>query len=157
MQASKIDVGDTYAVRRHGTLMRFRVTEVTTHRGSSRSSTTSEVTGHLVDEENRLVTMEVSEVIGPYAEHAELAEKARKEREERERVAKEQKERAKRLVKLLFKRTGTRPSVNEYNSLFRCTYSHGVEISKEGVEALLKSLDKLTAEADLAHSAHLVE
>jgi hypothetical protein len=137
MQASKITIGDTYAVKRGGVLMRFRVTEVTTHRGSR---TSSEITGYLVDDNNRVVTIGVSEVIGPYAEQAELAEKARKEKEERERIANDQKALADRLTKLFYKKTGLRRPENS-SQPFRTTYSYGVEINREGVEALLKFFD----------------
>jgi hypothetical protein len=138
MQASKIAIGNSYAVKRGGVLMRFRVTEVTTHRGAS---TSSEVTGYLVDDNNRSATIGVGEIIGPYAEQAELAEKARKEKEERERIANEQKALADRLTKLFYRRTGLARPQDKYSAPFNSTYSYGVEINRAGVEALLKFFD----------------
>ena len=90
--------------------------------------------------------MPVSEVIGPYAEQAELAEKARKEMEERQQAAGAIKAKQDRLVNLFFGKTGLSKSPkSEYSNPFRATY-HGVEISKEGIEALLKFFDTDHAE-----------
>jgi len=133
MQASKISIGDIYAIKRGGVLQRFRVTGITTHRNNN--GTSNEVTGFVIDDNNTSLTLGVAEIIGPYQEQFELAEKARKEKEERETIATAKENARKKLVAILYKKTGA-PVQKDYGAPFRTAYD-GADISDAGVQLLL--------------------
>ena len=156
MQASKIIPNSVYAIRRGGTrdgeLVRFKVSSVTTTRYKSTGSPhdySSTVSGWILEDhkeeetsEKQAIKIAPDRILGPYEEQAELV--ARKQAEEKAKTDKADAEKAKlnHLWSLLYSKTGL-PRPNDpksYGNAFRLSYG-GIDIGKDGIEALIKLLE----------------
>ena len=148
MQTAKVKVGELYALKRRGELVRFYCTEIVT-RKSAQDNTRSEFFGTIVEdhkdgEKNTVINVNPADLLGPFAEQAELVE--RKEREDAERKekadAREKQARVDRLA--LYEFVGVKPPVklDDYRQLFRCSFG-SVDISSEGKAAIIASVHAL--------------
>ena len=170
--ASKAKIGAVYAVRRDGQLTRFRVQQVTIHRVADDGSPhdyKSEITGHFilhVDDEGSFTTekatIEPGQLLGEFAQYEELVKVKEAEDLAKRRRGSEEKEQALELMVLLYKVAGLPVPDNtaEYDAPFRLAGYSGTsppDIGRKGVKPLLDGLRKLIGNADLAHSANLIE
>jgi hypothetical protein len=134
--ASKARIGETYAIRRDGELVRFRVTKITIHKLSDSGSPhdyENEITGVAFYEPGKTetLTIEASELLGQFEEYGELV--AKKEAEET--AAKAKKDAAKALqdkfVKAVAKAAGVPvPQKGRYGDY---TSSDAIDTSYNGV------------------------
>jgi hypothetical protein len=156
MQASKIKIGSSYAVKIDEKLYRLAVTSVTTTRkGSHPSDFTHVIEGNLADPPKGLGAhynarkWSPEEVLGEFTEYAELVQQKQdaetKAKAERDHL----KARAEHLAFLLYKisgleRVGGRdrwhdPIVEDY---------HGLAVRRAAVEPLIAAIERLTAKQD---------
>lgn len=143
MQASKIKIGDEYAVRVKGQLARCRVSQVTTVRkGAHPSDFTHTIIGYI---DGASHTFNPDHVLGPYEEHAELVAKKEAEDARKKAEADAKAKTSADLVALLYKLTGQRKAEGKYGHMFDSRYSGGVEITNEGARLLLDVLSQRPA------------
>jgi hypothetical protein len=152
MQASKIHVGEVYAIRLGGELARFRV--LATHTTRNVSGTSTKVEGELLDAVGGLVvghrlTYEPGNIIGNYGEVAELVAKEQAERDKRKADAQRERDRAEAVFTAFCKLINIpKPKrVKEYrhqepnyahNAPFRLDYSNTISLNREGMEILAR-------------------
>ena len=157
MQASKIQVEGIYGIHRReegaseSELVRFQVTAVVTRRERNTGSPhdyKSVVEGVILedpaDENGRrpLRTVAPDKVLGPYEEQAVLVERAKAEKAEREEAERQARLDADTLLAKLY-RLANLPMPNDMNTRripFRTSFGVTIDISREGVQALLKAL-----------------
>jgi hypothetical protein len=154
MQTAKIKAGETYAMERgsNGNLVRFMVQAIITTK--TRGKTINHIEGYVQEEreEGKPVAsfrVDPERLIGPYAEHAELV--ARKEQEQAAHAAahSERQRLADLDRRMLYAFVGVAvPKVkpDEYSQMFRIGYSSGVDISGEGVKAIIAKVRALREE-----------
>lgn len=141
MQASKIKVGTTYALRRDEELVRFLVCAVVTRRERNHDNPhdyKSTVEGYVTDDENRVVVVvKPDKLLGPYTDYVELVERSLKEREVIERAAEAKRTLREQLRKVLYRKVGIDPPTDptQHSQMFRAGYS-GIDISDEGIRLL---------------------
>jgi hypothetical protein len=145
MQTAKIVAGECYAIKRGAEYERFSVTQVTTKRTTS--NTTSVVIGNVVEDGGKAgvqLTLDPKDIIGPYTDVAALVEKKKREDEERKRQSDEREAKAKAERRMLYKFISMAPPKNErdYDQPFRASYG-SVEISNEGKRLLLAKIAAL--------------
>lgn len=152
MQASKIKVGQTYAVRDEnggGKLVRFTVTAVVTRRINNHNNPhdyESHVEGYIVEqrvpgENPSIIKRSVDAVLGPYEEHVELLQRKQAEVAEQKRKDEHEKERALLLRRLLYELIDMPPLDDDRNHKQLIRYDFGsVEIRKEGIEPMIAVL-----------------
>jgi hypothetical protein len=146
MQASKIKIGATYAIKHYDVLKRFRVTAVITRRVNDYGNPhdyESTVEGFFAEpgHSTEKQSLEPKEILGPFDEHQELVARRAAEKAVQEKEAEEKKQLAEALVKLFYKKTGLERPTGKYTSgPFSARYGYGVEIGETGVAALLKVL-----------------
>jgi hypothetical protein len=155
MQANKIKIGSSYAVKIAGDLYALRVTKiVTTKTGPHAADHEHRISGIIANQpegenlNNRVFTL--SEILGPYEEHQELVQQKAAEKAKREAEEKHRKERIDHLVFLLFKITGLKRSsekYNRYDNPFRASFG-SVDIAMKGVEPLIAAIERLQAKQD---------
>lgn len=146
MQASKIKIRSTYAVRVDGELCRFIVKEVVTRRIADRGSPNdykSTVIGSVV-ETGADLTVQPDAILGEYTAYQELLDRKRVEEEAREAKQKQQSDNVKRLLRRLYRIIGKDvPEAIDHHAPFSTSYS-GIQIDHDGIALLL---DKLGGEA----------
>lgn len=165
MQTSKIIIGEHYAVKYSGTVVRLKVTEIVTlttrtHKKGSPSDTVNTIKGLIEaadlppgrqDSETSLHSVSPEDVMGHYTEFAEL--KAKQDEENRicnEEAARELALRN-RLIAKLYEVTGiARPETEHYNDPFQSPYARTIQI--RGEEAIVKLLGALEALEALANT-----
>jgi len=171
--ASKVVIGQVYAVRDEdgdGSLCRFQVDCVTTHRTGSTGSPhdyESEITGFFIKSvggrrvPGKKLTIKPQRLLGQFEEYAELQKQKQAEDKasrERESIAKQE---ALDLWRLLYQVCGlpVPDDPSGFHQPFRLTGwgSATPDINAEGVKPLLAGLRKLVGDSDVAHSANLVE
>lgn len=158
MQASKIMPHQIYAIHdKESRLVRFRVTAVVTRRVNTHNNPhdfTSSVEGYVIAEDgggrDELRTIEPTRILGPYEAQVELAERERAEKAAEEAKKKAIEERAERLTQKFYAMTGLeRPPQDERKYYrggpFRAGYQGDVEMTVEGVAALLEALESVDA------------
>lgn len=170
--ASKAKIGTIYAVRRDGELTRFRVNRITTHRVADNGGPAdyeSEISGVFIlgkndhgIERTEKATIEPHYLLGQFEDYEELVVK--KEAEDKAKAAREKVEKRDMadLLELLYRIAGLPMpnSTSDYDAPFRLTSYGGTsppDIGRKGAKPLLEGLRKLMGEADLAHSANLVD
>lgn len=143
MQASKIKIGDEYAVRVESELAILRVTSVTTVRkGAHPSDFTHTIVG-LIGGASK--SFQPDSVLGPYTEYSELVEKQSAEAARKKAEADTKAKTSADLVALLYTLTGKRRAEGKYGHMFDSRYSGGVEITNEGARLLLDVLSQRPA------------
>lgn len=150
MQASKIKPRKTYAIWQKSLddepakLVRFRVNAViTTRTGDSPHDYNSVINGGVYPEDGGeiLTGLDPEKILGPYEDYKELI--ARQEAEMAARVAEAQKvvKQQTLLIKHLYRTIGEdAPNPESRNVPFRKSYGGGLDISYEGVMALIEAL-----------------
>ena len=145
MQTSKIKTDGVYAIRRGANLERFAVDEIVTTKSVDKS--TSKIVGYVIKDGKRehKLTLDPSDIIGPFEEQAALVEQKRVEDEKRKLAAEERERQARADRRALYKFVGAEVPRNEkdYHQLFRMNYG-SVEISGEGKTELLKKIREIT-------------
>jgi hypothetical protein len=145
MQTSKIKADGVYAIQRGAGLVRFAVDEIVTTKSIDRS--VSRIVGWVVKDGTRVdkLTLDPSDIIGPYEEHAALVEQKRVEDENRKLAQEERERQARADRRALYKFVGAEVPRNEkdYHQLFRLSYS-AVEIGSEGKQLLLQKIREIT-------------
>jgi hypothetical protein len=156
MQASKINVGDTYAVRLNprregedGPLMRFIPTSITTTVTGDRKSPhnhKSTVRGYTIENGVRAAELTYAPdlILGPYEDYKALVEVEAKEKVERQLRGEEDRRMAAELRTMLYLLVGELvPDVDpaHYRQLFRVSISGtSVDLGENAVELLHKAL-----------------
>jgi hypothetical protein len=143
MQAAKIKIGATYAIREGDNLRMFKVRSVvTTRTGPHPSDFSHRVRGVVEGEESEERVVSNDAVLGPYEEYAELVEKRAREKAEAKRRDDEIADRAHRLMELFCRMIGEPMpgKTTDWNAMIREGLSGTVEINREGVEKLLAAL-----------------
>lgn len=162
MQASKVQIGKTYAIYRPDTgtddknLVRFRVTAVVQRRHRNTGSPhdyLSTVEGVIVEDHGEradyasdgsklVVSVTPNAVLGPYEEYAALVERKQRETAAKNKASREQQEAVDELRRLFYALVGEpMPNDgNDYKQLFRSSFGSTVEVKAEGVRALLAAL-----------------
>lgn len=154
MQASKIVIGKTYAIRDDDSqLVRFVATAVVTRRKSAHNNPhdyESTIEGYITaqdrkNEKDQNLTLDPKWVLGPYEEQAELV--ARKAAEQAAYQAEKDAYKAagEKLYRMLYNKADL-PVPNDgrdHKSPFRISYSGDtLELNREGVALLLKILEE---------------
>ena len=152
MQASKIVIGRTYAIRTEsGELARFHVSEVVTRRVSNHGNPhdyKSHVIGFIRDdapdvvEKNDQITVSPEKVLGPYEDYIELVERANAEKAAKQKVIDAHTALVEEVWRLLYAATDT-PLPNDpqgYKNSFRINYNRTIEISAEALPLMLEFL-----------------
>jgi hypothetical protein len=157
MQASKIVPHDIYALRLDGKLVRFRVTAVITRRERATGSPhdyTSLVEGYVILQDgggqDQTRVLDPKALLGSYEEQVELVERKRREDEAVDAKKRERDERAQRLIARLYAMTGLPLHENEYKRAFRPGYQGDLDVSVEGVAALLEVMEALDPDSAAA-------
>jgi hypothetical protein len=167
MQAARIKIGDTYAVRHGGKMVRFVVREIKTVsiKTGRKADTTNHITGTIPEAdlpgtaEERTKTFMPEEIEGPYSDYLDL--KAKQEEETRLKEEQQAREKAnrERLQAILYEISGiTRPpevktSVFSYRSEPIQVSYQGVIITAEVVAILIEKLEELQKKACFPESA----
>jgi hypothetical protein len=162
MQASKINVGDVYAIKIHDPvnkeapeLRRFTVTSVTTVINGDRKSPhnhKSTVQGYVSEGGQRggMQSLSPELILGPYVDYKELVEREAKEKSERSRLIALEVERALAVRVMLYRFVGQPlPNVDpkHHGQAFRVSYSgRDIDMGEGGVALLHKALSELDAE-----------
>jgi hypothetical protein len=147
MQASKIKVGEVYAIKRDGEFVRLQVTAVVTRRINNHNNPhdyESSVEGRIVeDANNTIVTVASGAVFGPYEEQVELAERNRQEKEAKAQAEEAVRQRTSKLRDLLYTKLGVDLPDHErsFEQPFRTGSWGEVEIRKNGVQLLIDYLE----------------
>lgn len=145
MQTSKIKTDGVYAIKRGDNLERFAVDEIVTTKSSNQSS--SKIVGYVIKDGTRAhkLTLDPSDIIGPYEEQAALVEQKQREDEARKLRQEERERQAHADRKSLYKFVGAEVPRNakDYHQLFRVSFS-SLDWSSEGKEAIVKKVRELT-------------
>jgi hypothetical protein len=148
MQTSKVKLGELYAYKRGNDYVRFRVTATHTSRTQSRTST--EIEGHILEDAKdgqagRTVKLDPAHLEGPYDQVAALVERKRLEDEARAQKTKTDEAEIARQRCVLYRFVGVDAPKNakDYHQLFRDAYGNNVDISKEGVKALVAKIESI--------------
>jgi hypothetical protein len=160
MQTSKIIIGEHYAVKYSGTVVRLKVTEIVTlttrtHKKGSPSDTVNTIKGLIEaadlppgrqDSETSLHSVSPEDVMGHYTEFAELKAK----QEEADRIRKETQAHEEavqaRLQAKLYEITGlAAPATGRsYHDPFNSEYTNSIRINgHETIEKLLEVLESV--------------
>jgi hypothetical protein len=158
MQTSKIIIGDHYAVKYRGNVVRLKVTEIVsvtvrTHKKSSPSNTVNTIKGMIeagdlppgTPADERLHSTSPEDVISHYTEFAELRakydeeERIRKETQAHEEGVRDQ------LRAKLYEITGiAKPTGHSYSEPFNAEYTNSIRITgHETIELLLALLESV--------------
>ena len=145
MQASKIIIGEEYAVRCDGELCRLKVTKVVTTRTGSHSSDFSHIIYGTVTGRTGTLDFGPSAIEGPYTEHVELVRQKEVEKKAAAERAKAKLAAAQELVDRLYLLSGLPQSAKPtWNDLIRVDYDRDVTIKGDAVAALLDKLQGRT-------------
>lgn len=147
MQASKIVIGDEYAVNYGGKLCILTVTKVVTSRTGKHPSDFAHVvhgnvavTDGVVDKDYRCGP---DQVLGPYTEHRELVERRAAEKAAKDKIEAERTQLASDLVAELYRVTGLKqPASTSWSDPFRASLQR-VDISIAGAAILIEILRRL--------------
>jgi hypothetical protein len=161
MQASKIQVGKTYAIEREGKLIRFNVESVTTTRFRNTGSPhdyTSRVQGSILaadaGDSNEAISVKPEAIKGPFEDYVELVARQTAEHEQRNAKAKAKTDAAEALRLEFYGMAGITPpeglEPGKYGQPIRAESHGGVYLDPDAVLALLHSLDPTRAVRELA-------
>ena len=151
MQASKIKPHVIYAINYDGKLVRFSVKAIVTRRVNSYGNPhdyESTVEGHIIERpELKLVTVEASNLLGPYEEQVELKARKTAEEAEKRRLEDEKEQRLGKLLGLLHEKLGMAPSEDEdrygsYKHPLRISYNETIEIRGEALQRMIDYLER---------------
>src|SRR5580765_196704 len=144
MQASKIKIGDEYAVtvKDQDTLALIRVTKVVTTRTGPHSADFTHRIFGMVDDQ--LIECHPDRILGPYQEHAELVAQRKAEADAKRDAAIERDLIANALVEVFYRLINVeRPDSKLYSrQMFDTSYGSEVKINAEGAKLLLAALNQ---------------
>ena len=142
MQASKIKIGEHYAVRIDGVLQSMQVTKVvTTRTGPHPSDFEHTITGKVGQQ---LYNYGPDHILGPYTEYAELVEQKQRANDEARRIAEAKTEAGMDVVRSFYQMCGIDPpnDLTNYNNPFYAARAGDISINHNGVNLLRQVFSK---------------